>query len=60
LEACHQALLRQCLQYSTTNPILTLSTVHIAAPEAQKHPQGLADKLKNKLFKRKAAKEEKA
>ncbi len=33
---------------------------HIAAPEAQKHPEGLADKLKNKLFKKKVAKQERA
>jgi hypothetical protein len=33
--------------------------VHTAAPAAQKHPEGLADKLKNKLFKKKVAKEEK-
>jgi len=33
--------------------------VHVAAPVAQKHPEGLADKLKNKLFKKKAVKEEK-
>jgi len=57
LGAYRQAHLRQCLQYSTSNSILTLSIVHITAPEAQKHPQGLADKLKDKLFKRKAAKE---
>ncbi|KAG0650590.1 hypothetical protein D0Z07_2763 [Hyphodiscus hymeniophilus] len=31
--------------------------VHIAAPTAPKHPEGLADKLKNKLFKKKASKE---
>ncbi|TVY53212.1 hypothetical protein LCER1_G005197 [Lachnellula cervina] len=30
--------------------------VHTAPPVAQKHPEGLADKLKNKLFKKKAAK----
>ncbi len=58
--AYRQARLRQCLQYSTSNPILTLFIVHITAPEVQKHPQGLADKLKDKLFKRKTAKEEKA
>lgn len=34
--------------------------VHVAAPEANKHPEGLADKLKNKLFKKKVAKTEKA
>jgi len=34
--------------------------VHVAEPAAPKHPEGLADKLKNKLFKKKAAKEEKA
>jgi len=35
--------------------------VHLASPAANKHPEGLADKLKNKLFKKKvAAKEEKA
>ncbi|KUJ22519.1 uncharacterized protein LY89DRAFT_680662 [Mollisia scopiformis] len=33
--------------------------VHTAEP-VTKHPEGLADKLKNKLFKKKAAKEEKA
>ena len=33
--------------------------VHTATPVTQKHPEGLADKLKNKLFKKKAAKEEK-
>lgn len=32
--------------------------VHAAAEKGQKHPEGLADKLKNKLFKKKAAKEE--
>ncbi|TVY84988.1 hypothetical protein LSUE1_G000346 [Lachnellula suecica] len=32
--------------------------VHVAEPVAQKHPEGLADKLKNKLFKKKAAKAE--
>lgn len=31
--------------------------VHLA--DSQKHPEGLADKLKNKLFKKKVAKEEK-
>jgi hypothetical protein len=31
--------------------------VHVT-PNGQKHPEGLADKLKKKLFKRKAAKEE--
>jgi hypothetical protein len=31
--------------------------VHVAAPTAPKHPEGLADKLKNKLFKKKVAKE---
>jgi len=30
--------------------------VHTATPVTQKHPEGLADKLKNKLFKKKAAK----
>jgi len=33
--------------------------IHTPDP-ASKHPEGLADKLKNKLFKKKAAKEEKA
>lgn len=33
--------------------------VHEAEPVVQKHPEGLADKLKNKLFKKKVAKEEK-
>ncbi|CZR50825.1 uncharacterized protein PAC_00699 [Phialocephala subalpina] len=33
--------------------------VHIGEPTS-KHPEGLADKLKNKLFKKKAAKEAKA
>lgn len=33
--------------------------VHHAEPTT-KHPEGLADKLKNKLFKKKAVKEEKA
>lgn len=33
--------------------------VHVAEPTS-KHPEGLADKLKNKLFKKKAAKEEKS
>jgi hypothetical protein len=32
--------------------------VHIAAPEVHKHPEGLADKLKNKLFRKKIAKQE--
>jgi len=32
--------------------------VHIAEDAAPKHPEGLADKLKNKLFKKKVAKEE--
>lgn len=32
--------------------------VHIAEKPAAKHPEGLADKLKNKLFKKKLAKEE--
>ncbi|TVY28044.1 hypothetical protein LHYA1_G002611 [Lachnellula hyalina] len=32
--------------------------VHTAAPITQKHPEGLADKLKNKLFKKKVAKKE--
>ena len=31
--------------------------VHLADAEAPKHPVGLADKLKNKLFKKKAEKE---
>ena len=31
--------------------------VHLAEPDAPKHPVGLADKLKNKLFKKKAEKE---
>jgi hypothetical protein len=31
--------------------------VHLADSTAPKHPEGLADKLKNKLFKKKAAKE---
>jgi hypothetical protein len=31
--------------------------VHIGAADAQKHPEGLADKLKNMLFKKKVAKE---
>jgi hypothetical protein len=31
--------------------------IHVA-PSGQKHPEGLADKLKNKLFKKKAAKRE--
>jgi len=34
--------------------------VHVADSRAPKHPEGLADKLKNKLFKKKVAKEEKA
>jgi len=34
--------------------------VHLAEQPTQKHPEGLADKLKNKLFKKKASKEEKA
>jgi hypothetical protein len=35
--------------------------VHVAAPTAgPKHPEGLADKLKNKLFKKKVAKKEEA
>jgi len=33
---------------------------HLAEPEHPKHPIGLADKLKNKLFRKKVAKEEKA
>lgn len=32
--------------------------VHLAGPEGTKHPEGLADKLKNKLFRKKATKEE--
>jgi hypothetical protein len=31
---------------------------HLSGPQGSKHPEGLADKLKNKLFKKKAAKEE--
>jgi len=34
--------------------------VHVPDETAPKHPEGLADKLKNKLFKKKVAKEEKA
>jgi len=34
--------------------------VHVAEKSNTKHPEGLADKLKNKLFKKKAAKENKA
>jgi hypothetical protein len=34
--------------------------VHIAEKNGIKHPEGLADKLKNKLFKKKVAKEDKA
>lgn len=33
--------------------------VHVPEANAPKHPEGLADKLKNKLFKKKLAKEEK-
>jgi len=33
--------------------------VHVAKDDATKHPVGLADKLKNKLFKKKIEKEEK-
>jgi hypothetical protein len=33
--------------------------VHLGNPPAPKQPEGLADKLKNKLFKRKVAKQEK-
>lgn len=33
--------------------------VHVAEPVGQKHPEGLADKLKNKLFKKKVVKEQK-
>jgi hypothetical protein len=32
--------------------------IHVAPPSEQKHPEGLADKLKNKLFKKKTAKQE--
>lgn len=32
--------------------------VHVAEQTAPKHPEGLADKLKNKLFKKKVAKKE--
>ncbi|CAG8951298.1 hypothetical protein HYFRA_00008048 [Hymenoscyphus fraxineus] len=32
--------------------------VHLAEKQGPKHPEGLADKLKNKLFKKKAAKED--
>jgi hypothetical protein len=31
--------------------------VHVVEKNGTKHPEGLADKLKNKLFKKKAAKE---
>ena len=31
---------------------------HLSGPQGKQHPEGLADKLKNKLFKKKAAKEE--
>jgi hypothetical protein len=34
--------------------------VHVPDETVPKHPEGLADKLKNKLFKKKVAKEEKA
>jgi hypothetical protein len=34
--------------------------VHVAKENGTKHPEGLADKLKNKLFKKKTAKEDKA
>lgn len=33
--------------------------VHLAGQTGPKHPEGLADKLKNKLFKKKISKEEK-
>lgn len=33
--------------------------VHLAEKDTPKHPVGLADKLKNKLFKKKVEKEEK-
>jgi hypothetical protein len=33
--------------------------VHVAEKNNTKHPEGLADKLKNKLFKKKIAKEDK-
>jgi hypothetical protein len=32
--------------------------VHLAEGTGPKHPEGLADKLKNKLFKKKIAKQE--
>jgi hypothetical protein len=32
----------------------------LSGPQGTKHPEGLADKLKNKLFKKKAAKDKKA
>jgi len=31
--------------------------IHVAEDTTPKHPEGLADKLKNKLFKKKVAKE---
>jgi hypothetical protein len=31
---------------------------HLSGPQGNKHPEGLADKLKNKLFKKKVAKED--
>jgi hypothetical protein len=34
--------------------------VHVAEKNNTKHPEGLADKLKHKLFKKKLAKEDKA
>jgi len=34
--------------------------VHVPEEKGTKHPEGLADKLKNKLFKKKVAKEDKA
>jgi hypothetical protein len=34
--------------------------VHVAEKSTAKHPEGLADKLKNKLFKKKLSKENKA
>ena len=33
--------------------------VHVAEKTSPKHPEGLADKLKNKLFRKKVVKEEK-
>jgi hypothetical protein len=33
--------------------------VHVVEKTTTKHPEGLADKLKNKLFKKKVSKEEK-